>query len=1148
MPKSNLPLIACGTVEKALFSITCTTCQARLTVRDEQAIGAILECPKCSSFVQVTPPEGWQPGQTAVESPVAPVVAGTGLAGIPESPSAADSPTVEESPPIAEPPVEPPAPSPESIEPVAAEEAVAAETLGGPGGAWVSPAELLWRKWLLIGGVSAAGLVMAVGAWSMFFSSERPQPPVAPAVQRPAETDVEPRPATSSTPAEPEPSRFDRRWIPDATTAVFSLEASRLAAQPNSDKLIDQVGFAWNPSIRAVLRSLGLKPDAIERVTWAATDLTDWPGQSVVVLQLNVGHNADVLRVLGESAGLSFGGTECRQLPGASWPHPFAIVDQSTIVTGHARLLEHLDGRSEVHLENPMVDRLIETSAADADAMLLVDLSAARKAGWRLPGSLLDVWPAGKDAWHTVCDVPVGLGCTWNWTEGTRTELALLCDGPTPAEQVRAAVELLLSEADISLTARIEALPERLQAGALTATAAAQYKTLLMEFLAGSRAARLVAVDETVWVRIDFGGGPAMLAATMLQSRPAMTADWLAAARLADEANHRRLVTSLGGYQKAEGHYPAAAAGGALLPTETRLSWIAQMLPYYGHPDWHRQLRFGYDWNGSQNKPIARRPLSQVVNPALGPSTTEAGFPTTHYVGVTGVGPSAGRLPADDPRVGVFGFGRTARLADITDGASNTVAVLGVTKRLGAWAAGGDPTARGLTQRPYVNGPDGFGSGQPDGMMAGMADGSVRFLSKDIDPEVLQQLATIHGGRPVAIASVDPEPKQPPVDELPVDELPVDELPVDELPQRPPPIQVDAAAQLAGVLPELRLTDMPLADAVDLLASLSTAPISFDTDAMRRLGVTPRDPVSVDQRGRSFGQILETVAAGRGLVPLIEDGQVLLTGPADGRETLRQLRYAIGDLTGKDPADLAAFAELVRTLVAPDSWQAGGGRGTIAPDGGSLRISQTAEVHYRIVVFCEKLRVARTMPLRSRYDPKRFRLTTRTAEAADRLAAPMTANFHEPVPLGRIVAYIEDRTGIDLLLDLPTLYRAGISPDLPATLNVDQQPVAIALDELLGPLGLAYRVVDATTIEISTRPSIAARLELEFYPIGELLAKQQAATALLEKIKSLVAGATWDDAGGPGILHIDRKADCLIVLQSQTAQAEIERLLIELAQ
>ena len=51
---------ASGTVDKALFSITCTTCRARLTVRSAAVIGSIQECPKCGSMVQIVPPVGWK--------------------------------------------------------------------------------------------------------------------------------------------------------------------------------------------------------------------------------------------------------------------------------------------------------------------------------------------------------------------------------------------------------------------------------------------------------------------------------------------------------------------------------------------------------------------------------------------------------------------------------------------------------------------------------------------------------------------------------------------------------------------------------------------------------------------------------------------------------------------------------------------------------------------------------------------------------------------------------------------------------------------------------------------------------------------------------------------------------------------------------
>ena len=54
-----------------LFTITCTTCRARLAVRAEAAIGTILECPKCESMVHVIPPDGWVPPASAVQGAAA---------------------------------------------------------------------------------------------------------------------------------------------------------------------------------------------------------------------------------------------------------------------------------------------------------------------------------------------------------------------------------------------------------------------------------------------------------------------------------------------------------------------------------------------------------------------------------------------------------------------------------------------------------------------------------------------------------------------------------------------------------------------------------------------------------------------------------------------------------------------------------------------------------------------------------------------------------------------------------------------------------------------------------------------------------------------------------------------------------------------
>lgn len=366
--------------------------------------------------------------------------------------------------------------------------------------------------------------------------------------------------------------------------------------------------------------------------------------------------------------------------------------------------------------------------------------------------------------------------------------------------------------------------------------------------------------------------------------------------------------------------------------------------------------------------------------------------------------------------------------------------------------------------------------------------------------------------------------------------------------ERPAVPAVDAEARLAGKIPEIALREMPLAEAVDLLAELSGVPITFDPEALSRLGVTVRDPITVEFSEATIGEVLQQVVGNRGLAAVVEDGQVLVTVQPDGRETLKERPYTVSDLTGSDPAAVAEMASLVEKLVEPDSWRRGGGRGTIAPDGGALRVVQTDAVHYQILVFCEKLRTARGKPLRSRLDPNRFTLSTHRSQAAKLLSLPITVNFHEPAPLAYIVSYLEELTGADILIDRRSLRAAGWSAQAEATLTSQEQPLAATLDALLGPIGLAYRAIDARTLQITTQAALIARQELEFYPITPLLGGGRTGPDLAAEIKARLAGPTWSDSGGPGELHFDEPSGCLIVLQSQPVQAAVERFLSQKAQ
>ena len=218
-----------------------------------------------------------------------------------------------------------------------------------------------------------------------------------------------------------------------------------------------------------------------------------------------------------------------------------------------------------------------------------------------------------------------------------------------------------------------------------------------------------------------------------------------AARRTQSRNNLKQIGLALHNYHDVFSHFPAGTHANEDLKVEKRLSWLAEILPFIDQAALHDQIDFEQAWDADENQLGTQSHLQVFLNPGIAVETS-ANFGMTHYVGIAGVGKDAPTLPIGADGVGIFGYNRTTRIRDILDGTSNTMAVSEVSQSHGAWAAGGKPTIRALVNKPYIGGKDGFGGDTPDGCNVLFADGSVRFISKDIDPEVFESLATMAGG------------------------------------------------------------------------------------------------------------------------------------------------------------------------------------------------------------------------------------------------------------------------------------------------------------------------------------------------------------------------------------------------------------------
>lgn len=224
-----------------------------------------------------------------------------------------------------------------------------------------------------------------------------------------------------------------------------------------------------------------------------------------------------------------------------------------------------------------------------------------------------------------------------------------------------------------------------------------------------------------------------------------------AAARMQCSNNCKQVVLSWHDYEDEHGHFPPGTHPNANLPPEQRLSWVYLLLPVLEQDEIYKSIDRSQTWDSTANTKAVNKPIRTLICSTAADIT----IPHTSYLGVAGVGADAATLPADDPRVGAFGYNRTLKAKDFTDGMSNTMLLM-ETRSGGPWAQGGPGTVRGLdpASRPYT------GDGRPlDGdhqtgrwwerksrtATVAMCDGSVRTVRDSVAAEVLEAAATVRG-------------------------------------------------------------------------------------------------------------------------------------------------------------------------------------------------------------------------------------------------------------------------------------------------------------------------------------------------------------------------------------------------------------------
>jgi prepilin-type processing-associated H-X9-DG protein len=205
---------------------------------------------------------------------------------------------------------------------------------------------------------------------------------------------------------------------------------------------------------------------------------------------------------------------------------------------------------------------------------------------------------------------------------------------------------------------------------------------------------------------------------------------------------------------------PAGTVFHPELPPERRLSWVPPSLLFFNQrrqdtTELVTKIDSMRPWDEGSNAEAGRVRLLTLLCPANPHEPPPDQPAVTLYVGLAGLGRDAATLdlgPPIPPRAGCFRYDSPTPLELISrhDGLSQTLMFAETSVDLGPWIQGGPATVRGVDDsvegRPYIGTGGQFGGNHVGGANFALADGSVRFLTQRIDPDVFKAMATIAGG------------------------------------------------------------------------------------------------------------------------------------------------------------------------------------------------------------------------------------------------------------------------------------------------------------------------------------------------------------------------------------------------------------------
>jgi hypothetical protein len=334
---------------------------------------------------------------------------------------------------------------------------------------------------------------------------------------------------------------------------------------------------------------------------------------------------------------------------------------------------------------------------------------------------------------------------------------------------------------------------------------------------------------------------------------------------------------------------------------------------------------------------------------------------------------------------------------------------------------------------------------------------------------------------------------------------------------------------------------MPLVRFIETMSGVASTGITLDPIALEQVGISPQATVSVNLQDATLKAILHEALAQRRLDIAEQGGGPRVVLPkSDG---MHSFDYDVKDLaTG---SDVAAVGKLIEHFVSPGSWKSAGGAGTLTVDGATLHIEQSDAVRREVVIFCERVRLARTQAVLGKYPVALLSIDPPYQRLSAKLGEKVTFTFLPWTRVSDVLRNLQEMSGLTVLADWGALAEAEMRPSTPVACSALDRSWQEALDGVLEPLGLTWWAVNSEMVQITTPVALERTQRIEFYQVPPRLRSSFASgQALIDSLQKDLGAATGKQVKPvPAHMELDEPSGRLIVLASPTAHRQLSHRL-----